>query len=137
MTFHSGMVYEDAEKLYAEVRKEGKALLEEVFGKLLTRSHTLIGSQQQSPVAISSSFGSGTIVGVNTTMFQRLDVVAIPLSGSGLGISGSNVVKVLKQKVVQLSEDGTIGYALMQSEGGLGLSVPRGLLADCDAASGE
>lgn len=116
------MVYEDAEKIYAEVKKEGKALLEEAFGTLLQRSYSI---DSDAPFQASSP---GMLVGFNTTMFPRLDVVKVSLKGSG----GSQ----LKSKVVQTSGDGTSGYALMHSEGGLGASFSRGLFADCHAASG-
>ena len=119
----SGMVYEDAEKIYAEVRKEGKQLLEEAFGSLLHRSCSL---DPKEPVVTSSQ---GNIVGINTTAFPRLDVVKIPLSGPS--------ASKLRPKVVQLSEDGLTGYALMQCENGVGLSFSRGLFADCKAATGE
>ncbi|KAH8115672.1 glycoside hydrolase family 38 protein [Phellopilus nigrolimitatus] len=116
-----GMVYEDAEKFYAEVHKEGKALLDEAFGALLQPSFSI---SPETPFAASTQ---GTVVAFNTTMFPRLDVVQVPLTGSG----GAK----LKTKVVQTSVDGKHGYALMQAETGLGLSFARGLFADCNAAS--
>ena len=117
------MVYEDAEKLYAEVKAEGKALLDEAFGALL---------QASTPIAPDGTFNAsaqGGIVAINPTMFSRLDVVEVPLAGSG----GSK----LRTKVIQTSPDGTKGYALMEADTGFGLAFSRGLFSDCSAASGE
>ena len=116
-----GMVYDDAEKIYAQIKEEGKELLDDALGTLLQSS---IGLSPDEPLPVSSS---GSVVAFNSTMFPRLDVVKVPLSGSG----GAK----LRSKIVQASEDGKYGYALMQSDAGLGLAQMRGLFADCHAAS--
>jgi|SRR5882762_2032037 alpha-mannosidase len=113
------MVYDDAEKLYAEVRKDGESLLEEAFEALF---------QKSLPLSQVKSFDvSGSIVGFNTTSFARRDIVKIPLRGSA---------SQLKSKVVQTSLDGGTGYALMDGSGGGSLAIPSGLYADCMPASG-
>lgn len=116
------MVYEDAEKIYSEVKKEGNAMLNDALGSLLQSSFCI-------PDGTFSMSSAGSIVALNTTMFPRLDVVKVPLGGSG----GSK----LKSKVVQTSKDGSYGYMLMQAEKGLGLSFSRGLFADCNPAIGR
>lgn len=116
------MVYEDAEKLYAEVRKDGDALLEEAFEALFEKSVPL--SQDGT---LKSFDGPRDLVAFNTTFFPRLDVVKIPLRGAA---------SLLKSKVVQTSVDGSIGYALMDSSAGGSLANPIGLYADCMPASG-
>ncbi|KAI0799601.1 glycosyl hydrolases family 38 N-terminal domain-containing protein [Irpex lacteus] len=94
-----GMVYDDAEKLYAEVRKDGEAVLEAAF-------KTLFPTPVRAP---------GSIIAYNTTFFPRRDVVQVPLAGKT-----SN----LKSQVVQASEDGSVGYALLDcSEGGMLLDL--------------
>jgi len=119
---YSGMVYEDAEKLYAEVRKDGESLLEEAFGALFPKSLPI---SQGTP--LKSSGGSGDLVAFNTTFFPRRDVVKIPLRGAA---------SHLKSKVVQTSADSSVGYALMDNSRGESLSIPSGLYADCMPASG-
>lgn len=118
------MVYDDAEQYYREVRKEGKALIDDALGSLLQSPSVAVA-----PEVPLTAPGLGTLVAFNTTMFPRLEVARVPLAGS----SGTR----LKNVVVQTAEDGKSGYALMQAQEGLGLSVPRGLYADCSAASGE
>ena len=118
------MVYEDAEQYYAEVREGGKKLIDDALGSLL--------HPQSNPVFANTPLlasGPGSLVAVNTTMFPRLDVVEVPLTGSG----GAR----LKNVVVQTADDGKTGFALMQAPGGFGLASSRGLLADCSAASGK
>jgi alpha-mannosidase len=116
------MVYEDAEKLYAEVRKDGDALLEEAFEALFEKSIPL-----PQYATLKSFDGLGGLVGFNTSFFPRLDVVKIPLRGAA---------SQLRSKVVQTSVDGSVGYALMDSSAGGSLANPIGLSADCTAASG-
>lgn len=116
------MVYDDAEKLYTEVRKDGEALLEEAFEALFQQSLPLVQD-----TFLKSSGVSGDIVAFNTTFFSRRDVVKIPLRGAA---------SQLKSKVVQTSLDGNIGYALIDSSGGGSLGIPSGLYANCMPASG-
>ncbi|KAG9101891.1 Glycoside hydrolase, 38 vacuolar alpha mannosidase [Ceratobasidium sp. 370] len=118
-----GMVYEDAEKLYAEISKDGKAILEDAFGTLLVGSTRIDAS---APLNISSQ---GKLVAVNTTPFARCEVVKIPLTGSGH--------KHLRGSAVQIAAGGQTGYVLMDARGGTGLAQPIGLFADVKPVSGK
>lgn len=118
------MVYEDAEQYYVEVRKRGRELIDDALGSLLQSQSSRVSANEPLP-----SSGPETLVAVNTTMFPRLDVAHVPLAGS----AGSR----FKNIVVQTAEDGKTGFALMHAQGGLGLATPRGLFADCSAASGN
>ncbi|KZT66211.1 glycoside hydrolase family 38 protein [Daedalea quercina L-15889] len=109
-----GMVYEDAEKLYAEVRKQGDELLEEAWAALLPQSYPFSNTATLSK--------RGTLLGVNTTHLPRRDVVKVPL--------GSGATK-LKAQVVQAAKDGSHGYALMDCSVGGQYATPTGLFADC------
>ncbi|TFY54220.1 hypothetical protein EVJ58_g8985 [Rhodofomes roseus] len=109
-----GMVYEDAEKLYAEVRKEGAQLIDDAWTTLFPTSYPL------SNVAALKKRGS--LVGFNTTHLPRRDVVKVPL-----GAGAAN----LKAQVVQASKDGSYGYALMDCSEGGPIATPTGLFADC------
>ncbi|ETW79602.1 glycoside hydrolase family 38 protein [Heterobasidion irregulare TC 32-1] len=91
-----GMVYDDAEKLYAEIRKDGEALFDEAL-------HALFPSFV--PLTAQIPAGS-TLVGLNTTFLPRRDIVKVPLEGSG---------KDLQASVLQTSRDGKVGYVLMSS----------------------
>lgn len=113
------MVYDDAEKLYAEVRKDGEDLLEEAFAALFPKSVALSKA--------SGVQGSGSIVGYNTTFFNRRDVVEVSLTGSAAS---------LRNKVVQASIDGLTGYALLDCSDGGRIARPTGLFADCKPVSG-
>ncbi|KAG6847892.1 hypothetical protein H0H93_005147, partial [Arthromyces matolae] len=104
-----GMVYEDAEKLYAEIAKDGQAMVEEALHVILPFSVPL--DANTNPKSISSS---GTIVGFNTTFFRRSDVIQVPLIGAG---------SALKSQVLQTSNDGTVGYAVMNTPGGASLGT--------------
>ena len=116
----SGMVYDDAEKLYAEVRRDGNQLLADAWTTLFPESYSLSNA-----AALSKR---GSLVGFNTTHLPRRDVVQIPL--------GSSAAK-LKGQVVQAAQDGSYGYALMDCSEGGQLSVPTGLFADCKPVSGK
>lgn len=118
LKLNSGMVYDDAEKLYSEVRKDGETLLEEAFSALFPKSIAL--------GAASIPKTSGEIVGFNTTFFPRRDVVEIPLSGA----------PHLKSKVVQASKDGSTGYALLDCSAGGHLAQASGLFANSMPPSG-
>jgi len=114
--FCSGMVYDDAEKLYAEVREACTGLLEDAFNVLFPQSSPLMSSSK-----------SETMVAFNPTSFERHDVVKVPLSGNAAR---------LKAQVVQASADGKYGYALMHSRGNEVVAQPTGLFANCVPASG-
>jgi alpha-mannosidase len=113
------MVYEDAEKLYAQVKKEGSELIEEAFKAIFGFSSSDARTQ---PV-------SGNIIGFNTTPFPRRDVVKVPFAGP-------HAAK-LKSKLVQTTKDGKEGYALMDCSAGGPLSSSSGMFADCHPVSGE
>jgi hypothetical protein len=100
----SGMVYDDAEALYAEVRKVGEELLDEAFNVLCPKSF----SQPQAWLKATNNHG-GDILVFNTTPFPRTDVVKFPLS---------TATSQLDSKVVQKLEDGKTGYAVIVSQAG-------------------
>ena len=89
------MVYKDAEKLYAEVREDGETLLEQAIKVLLPKALPLMAASFKNP---------GSIVGINTTFFPRRDIIEVPLAGAPAH---------LKAQVVQVSQDGATGYALL------------------------
>ena len=115
------MVYDDAEKLYAEVSKEGEALIEEAFKAIFPPSTSLAGPNIKTKK-------SGTLVGFNTTFFPRRDIVEVPLVGSA---------SKLRSQVVQASKDGTVGLALMDCTAGGGVAFGTGMYADCKPVSGK
>ncbi|KAG8699593.1 Glycoside hydrolase, 38 vacuolar alpha mannosidase [Ceratobasidium sp. 395] len=118
-----GMVYEDAEKLYSEIAKDGKAILEDAFGTLLAGSTVIDVSNPFNAVS------QGKLVAINTTPFARCEVVQIPLTGSGQ--------KQLRGSAVQIAAGGQSGYVLMDARGGTGLAQPIGLFADVKPVSGK
>jgi alpha-mannosidase len=95
------MVYEDAEKLYAEVAKDGKGLLEEAFKILLPDSMPLTPDMK-----LGAHCSLNQIVSVNTTPFHRREVVKIPLTGASAS---------LKSVIAQVDADGKTGYAIMDN----------------------
>ncbi|KAF8147680.1 glycoside hydrolase family 38 protein [Crassisporium funariophilum] len=101
-----GMVYDDAEVLYAEVKKDGEALLEEAFGILFPNSVPLTMSTRTKSLS-----GSCKIVAYNTTFFPRWDIIKIPLHKAGSS---------LKSQIMQASDDGREGYAIMHCANGAG-----------------
>ena len=119
LTSYSGMVYEDAEKLYAQVKKEGMELIEEAFKAIFGWSSSDARTQ---PV-------SGNFIGFNTTPFPRRDVVKVPFAGP--------YVAKLRSKLVQTTKDGKEGYALMDCSAGGPLCSSSGMFADCHPVSGE
>ena len=114
------MVYDDAEKLYAEVRKDGETLLEEAFKVIFPPSVSLTDPAFKSKK-------TGTIVGFNTTFFPRRDIVEVPLTGAA---------QRLKSQVVQTSKNGTSGFALLDCAAGGGVAYWTGMYADCKPVSG-
>ena len=93
------MVYDDAEVLYAEVKKDGEELLEEALSVLFPHSVPLTPSTRSKALA-----GSSKIVAYNTTFFPRWDIIKVPLAKAG---------PALKSLVLQASDDGKEGYAIM------------------------
>lgn len=112
------MVYEDAEKLYAQVKKDGNELIDEAFKAILGFSSS---DARTTPV-------SGNFIGFNTTPFPRRDVVKVPFAGP-------HAAK-LRSKLVQTTKDGKHGYALMDCSAGSRLSSSSGMFADCHPVSG-
>ena len=93
------MVYEDAEKLYAEIAKDAKQLLEEAFSALFPKSVSLssLSSPKTSPVPVIPA--QGRLFAFNPTFFPRRDVVEIPLGsafGTRLHLDGEIVQKNVK-----------------------------------------
>jgi alpha-mannosidase len=89
-----GMVYEDAEKLYAEVRTDMEALIDNAMRVLYP------GSLSLSSVTSAATSGPLTIFAHNTTPFARRDIVRVPLTSGGIS-SGD---------VLQTTSDGKEGY---------------------------
>lgn len=112
-----GMVYEDAEKLYAEIKRVGNELIEEAFKVLFGFSSS---DARTEPL-------SGNFVGFNTTPFPRRDIVKIPFAGPH--------ATELRSKLVQTTKDGSEGYALMDCSAGGPLSSSSGMFADCHPVS--
>ncbi|KAJ7020033.1 glycosyl hydrolases family 38 N-terminal domain-containing protein [Mycena alexandri] len=94
-----GMVYDDAEKLYAEVREACEEMLDDALDVILG-GHTR-------PAAVASTLDA--LVAYNTTFFARREVVRVPLP------SGN---RALRTQVAQLSADGKEGYAVVHCAGG-------------------
>ncbi|ELU38560.1 glycoside hydrolase family 38 protein [Rhizoctonia solani AG-1 IA] len=118
-----GMVYEDAEKLYSEITKECKSILEEAFDTLLVGSTPI---DLNTPFEISTP---GKVLAVNTTPFPRREVVQVPLRSSG--------DKSLRTAAVQITSDSQTGYVLMDARDGVGIAQPIGLFADVKPVSGK
>ena len=113
------MVYEDAEKLYAQVKKDASELIDEAFEAILGWPSSDIRTQP-----VSENF-----IGFNTTPFPRRDVVKIPFAGP-------HAAK-LRSKLVQATKDGKEGYALMDGSAGGPLCSSSGMFADCHPVSGK
>ncbi|KAF8128024.1 glycoside hydrolase family 38 protein [Boletus edulis] len=92
-----GMVYDDAEQLYSEVREDCKALLEDALGVLFSGSVPLSGDLPMSPF---------NVLAVNMTPFARRDIIKIPISGTGQN---------LLPEPVQTTVDGKHGYMLLET----------------------
>jgi len=103
------MVYEDAEKLYAEVRVDTETLVDKALAVLYP------GSLPLPSAAPASTSGPLTVFAHNTTPFARRDVVRVPLGEKG--ISSGNVL-------LQKTSDGKEGYVVLESGAGGGLSLP-------------
>ena len=112
------MVYEDAEKLYAQIHKDGNELIQEAFEAILGFPSSDARTQPT----------SGNFIGFNTTPFPRRDVVKVPFAGP-------HAAK-LRSKLVQTTKDGKQGYALMDCATGGRLASSCGMFADCHPVSG-
>ncbi|KAK2459766.1 hypothetical protein APHAL10511_008198 [Amanita phalloides] len=98
-----GMVYEDAEKLYAEVHQVCGILLEDAFDILLPDSFALTKDTPANRIAKAVK-----LVAYNTTCFPRWDIVEVPLGGAG---------SALKGQVMQMTSDSKVGFALVRCDG--------------------
>ena len=78
------MVYDDAEKLYAEVHDDTRDLLQEAGEVLFPDSIPFS--------ATSLSKSAGGLIGINTTFFPRRDIIQVPL-GSANGQLKSEMVQ--------------------------------------------
>lgn len=107
----SGMVYEDAEKLYAEVRGDTEALTEEALRVIYP------GSLPHTSVAAASSV-LPTLFAHNTTPFARRDIVRVPLGGD-----------INSRNVLQTTSDGKEGYVVFEGGPGGGLVLPSQISA--------
>jgi alpha-mannosidase len=95
------MVYEDAEKLYAEVRRDTEALTEEALCVIYPDSLPLSSVTPSGPL---------TLFAHNTTPFARRDIVRVPLACTG--------------NVLQTTSDGKEGYVVLEGGPGGGLVLP-------------
>jgi alpha-mannosidase len=102
------MVYEDAEKLYAEVRTDTEKLLDKALHVLYP------GSVPLSSVATVPASVPLTVFAHNTTPFPRRDIVRVPLAGGR--ISSGNVL--------QTTSDGQEGFVVLEGGAGGGLVLP-------------
>jgi len=81
------------------VKHDGEAILEEALSILLPNSVPLTSSTRSKSLG-----GSSKVIAYNTTFFPRWDIVKIPLAKAG---------NSLKSIVLQASENGKEGYAIM------------------------
>jgi alpha-mannosidase len=114
-TSSSGMVYGDAEKLYAEVRTDTETLADRALAVLYPSSLPL------SSAVPASTSGPLTVFAHNTTPFARRDVVRLPLGERG--ISSGNVL-------LQKTSDGKEGYVILEGGAGGGLVLPSQISAN-------
>jgi alpha-mannosidase len=111
----SGMVYDDAEKYYAEVKKDGEALLEDAFKVLFPHGSRALGAGPS----------DGTLLAYNSTFLPRREVVRVA-AGAGAALAS---------QLAQTGADGA-GYALLDAPAGAALARPIGMFADCMPVSG-
>lgn len=120
--FYSGMVYEDAERIYAHVKKEAQELLEDASQKLMPNS---IPFSMTYPLQTSTN---GKIVAYNTTPFRYLAVIEVPLNGA----AGNR----LKAEIVQINRKGNSGLVLIDASKPCSPAFSRGLFADMPSTFG-
>jgi alpha-mannosidase len=99
------MVYEDAEVLYAQVKRDGEAILDDALCVLFPGSVPVMPSMRSKSLG-----GSSKVIGFNTTFFPRWDIIRIP--------SLAKAGPALKNLILQASEDGKEGYGIMHCAGG-------------------
>jgi hypothetical protein len=107
------MVYDDAENYYAEVKKDGEALLEDAFKVLFPHGSRALGAGPS----------DGTLLAYNSTFLPRREVVRV---AAGAALAG---------QLAQTGADGA-GYALLDAPEGAALARPIGMFADCMPVSG-
>ncbi|KAK4047772.1 Glycoside hydrolase, 38 vacuolar alpha mannosidase [Microbotryomycetes sp. JL221] len=90
-----GLIYEDAEKIYAETAHKGKQLLDDALSALVPDSVDVLDSNAE----------GDELIAINTTPFARREIVKIPLASA----------RALADTAVQTSHDGQ-AYALIQNE---------------------
>ncbi|EJU04489.1 glycoside hydrolase family 38 protein [Dacryopinax primogenitus] len=117
-----GMVYDDAERIYAKVAKNGSQLLEEAVQALFRQS---VPINPTAPFTHSSS-GKGKIIAINTLGKPRREVVEINVSGKG--------AEALKSQTVQISKNGEKGYVLVDVADGV-IGEVKGMFAHVRPAS--
>ncbi|GAA5913613.1 hypothetical protein JCM6882_001702 [Rhodosporidiobolus microsporus] len=108
-----GMVYEDAERIYAAIASKGSTLLDDALSALLPGSSSL-----------TSSSADGPLVAINTLPHPRREVVKVPLS----------VARALGEAAVQRcggAEGKDEAYVLFETDG-----VGQGMLA-CEPVKAE
>jgi alpha-mannosidase len=113
-TSSSGMVYEDAKKLYAEVRTDIETVVDRALAALYPSSLPL------SSAVPASTSGPLTVFAHNTTPFARRDIVRVPLGERG--ISSGNIL-------LQKNSDGKEGYVVLEGGAGSGLVLPSQISA--------
>ncbi|BGP38279.1 Glycoside hydrolase, 38 vacuolar alpha mannosidase [Rhodotorula kratochvilovae] len=97
-----GLVYDDVEEIYADITKQGAALLDDALSTLLPSSSASL-----------STFSSGDgLVAVDTLALPRRELVKVPLAAA----------RALDEAAVQRSADGE-AYVLFESHGGTGQVV--------------
>jgi len=101
------MVYDDAEKLYAEVKLSGESLIEEALSILFPDSFPFCSMANPKMKYLEGSHDK--IIGYNTTFLPRWDVIMIPID---------RVNSALKAHILQASDDGKEGYGVMQTPDG-------------------
>lgn len=117
------MVYEDAEKLYAEVKKDGEQLEEEalvaLFPSSVRSNHGTSAENIDSP---------GTVFAFNPTFFPRLEIVHVPFFEKR---------GTLRESVVfQNAADGKGGLLLMAAEANEPCARPSIDVSRCLTPSG-
>lgn len=119
-SFHRGMVYEDANKLYSEVRRDCYAMLDKALGVLLAGTFpAFTGSLSAKNVCAVLAF--------NPTPFPRQDVIEFPYPGDG---------SLLSTSIVQTSLDGKSGYALINCQEHELVGQPTEIPTHCGPVSG-
>lgn len=101
------MVYNDANKLYAEVKASGESLIDEALSVIFPDSLPLHLLESTKKKYFKSPYNK--IIGYNTTFLPRWDIIKISLNGAN---------SALKAQVLQASDDGKEGYAVMQTPEG-------------------